>query len=87
MVLDMHGHSRKKNIFIFGNTSESSYSRGPVTERTFPFLLSRISPVFSFQDCSFRVQKVTFTLPYFVLIADFRKRRRSQPHGLFTGRN
>uniref|UniRef100_A0A7S3G6W0 Peptidase M14 domain-containing protein n=3 Tax=Palpitomonas bilix TaxID=652834 RepID=A0A7S3G6W0_9EUKA len=56
MVIDLHGHSRKKNIFIYGNALDSAPSN-TVTERTFPFMLSRISNVFSFQDCCFKVQK------------------------------
>lgn len=52
LVCDMHGHSRKKNIFMYGCTSRSS-----VKEQVFPKLLETNSEIFSFADCDFGIQK------------------------------
>ncbi len=56
MFCDLHGHSRKKNIFIYGcNNSSTKDLR--LQERVFPRLLWANAPSFSFDDCSFRVQR------------------------------
>jgi hypothetical protein len=52
LYCDFHGHSRKKDIFIFGCNA-----RDHAREQAFPRLLSVLSPVFSFEDCNFKVQK------------------------------
>ncbi|CAG9336270.1 unnamed protein product [Blepharisma stoltei] len=53
LVCDLHGHSRRKNIFMYG----CNYPGRPEVTRTFPFILSKISPFFSYSYCSFRMQK------------------------------
>jgi hypothetical protein len=45
---DFHGHSRKRNVFMFGGTS----SLGDAS-RLFPALLAQTAPDFSFKACSF----------------------------------
>lgn len=53
LICDLHGHSRKKNVFIYGcNVPES-----PQACKLFPFILSKISPIFSYQYSRFGVQK------------------------------
>lgn len=53
MICDMHGHSRRKNIFAYGcNMPEQ-----PELTRAFPYILSKISPVFAYHYCSFKMQK------------------------------
>ncbi|CAE7514428.1 AGBL3, partial [Symbiodinium pilosum] len=52
LYVDIHGHSRKKNVFMYGN-SESNGLR----EKIFPGLLCRSSDCFSFDDCCFKIQK------------------------------
>ena len=56
LFCDLHGHSRKKNIFMYGcdNPVDSDIW---LKERVFPGLLEEISNTFSFEDCSFRVQR------------------------------
>ncbi|OMJ93182.1 hypothetical protein SteCoe_3873 [Stentor coeruleus] len=49
---DFHGHSRKKNIFMYGCVGKTRNR-----ERIFPKLLEKISDVFSFNDCVFGLQK------------------------------
>ncbi|CAG9333093.1 unnamed protein product [Blepharisma stoltei] len=53
LVCDFHGHSRRKNIFMYG----CNYPDRPEATRTFPFILSKVSPFFSYSYCSFRMQK------------------------------
>ena len=53
MVCDLHGHSRRKNIFAYGcNIAEQ-----PEVTRAFPYILSKISQVFAYHYCSFKMQK------------------------------
>lgn len=51
MVLfcDLHGHSMKKNAFIYGCHNNSNPRNG----KEFPLLMSKIFKAFSFKDCSF----------------------------------
>jgi len=54
LVCDLHGHSRKKNVFMYGNSGRIN---DRLKERIFPSLLDKNCDIFSFQDCSFIVQK------------------------------
>ena len=53
LICDLHGHSRKKNIFMYG----CNFKNSPQTCKLFPFVLSKVSPVFSFNGSRFGVQK------------------------------
>jgi hypothetical protein len=45
LYCDLHGHSRRKNVFMYGNTD----SNCPESTRIFPYLMSKISgPLFSY---------------------------------------
>lgn len=46
---DLHGHSRKKGTFMYGCNDELR----PFASREFPFIMSKVTPVFSFNDCQF----------------------------------
>ena len=54
LFCDFHGHSRKKNIFMYGNSAKNDTR---YRERIFPYMLEKQSEVFSYQDCAFSVQK------------------------------
>jgi hypothetical protein len=55
---DMHGHSRKKNSFIYGcNTVAEGGFNSWTKVRLFPRILAKNSPVFSLRDCTFKVEK------------------------------
>jgi cytosolic carboxypeptidase protein 2/3 len=41
---DMHGHSRNKNVFIYGN----NYVENPESTRFFPFIMSKVCDSFSY---------------------------------------
>ena len=53
LMADLHGHSRKKNIFMYGWSAKGSRLK----EKIFPRLLEKAAEVFSFNDCAFAVQK------------------------------
>lgn len=52
LFIDIHGHSRKKNIFMYGNSQSRS-----IREKIFPLLISKSSDCFSFDDCNFKMQR------------------------------
>jgi murein tripeptide amidase MpaA len=54
MFCDFHGHSRKKNIFMYGNSAKNDTK---YRERIFPFMFEKNAEVFSYSDCAFSVQK------------------------------
>jgi len=49
LYCDLHGHSRKKNIFMYGNNMPDQ----PFQTRVFPYILSKLCDQFSFEDCRF----------------------------------
>ena len=56
MYIDLHGHSRKKNVFFYGccpSSSESTYARA----KAFPYLMSKLYNTFNYADSCFSVQK------------------------------
>lgn len=66
LVCDMHGHSRKKNIFMYGCSSRSG-----VKEQVFPKLLETNSDLFSFADCEFGMQKTKESTARIVIYKEF----------------
>lgn len=57
---DLHGHSRKPNVFMYGCTADPKMGSMSdfVEERLFPWMMSQKAPdKFSFSGCKFRVRK------------------------------
>ncbi|XP_039988057.1 cytosolic carboxypeptidase 4 [Xiphias gladius] len=65
---DFHGHSRKKNVFLYGcSVKETLWQSGSTVDtvglkedpgyRTIPKTLDRIAPAFSFNSCNYLVEK------------------------------
>ena len=52
LYCDLHGHSRRKNTFMYGNTDFKKLD----DTRIFPFILSKISHHFSYDYCRFKMQ-------------------------------
>ena len=53
LVCDLHGHSRRMNVFMYGcNVQES-----PERTREFPLILSKLSSHFDYKSCSFHMQR------------------------------
>ena len=46
---DFHGHSRKFNSFFYGCNDDAD----PYMCREFPYIMSQISPLISYEDCNF----------------------------------
>lgn len=53
MFCDLHGHSRKNNVFAYGCQRETQ----PTACVIFPYMLSKLNPYFSFKNSRFGVQK------------------------------
>jgi len=53
LFCDLHGHSRKPNVFVYGCTNIEK----PAKTRILPFILGKISSLFEFEACRFGVQK------------------------------
>lgn len=54
LICDLHGHSRRKNVFMYGNHDDNN----PLATRIFPYLMQKISyPHFSFDYSKFKMQK------------------------------
>jgi len=51
LYCDFHGHSRKKNVFMYGNNIEGE----PEKSRVFPLIMSKLCDYFSFDNCRFAV--------------------------------
>lgn len=64
LFCDLHGHSRKKNVFLYGcdarfwnSKLNNSPAPSPLSERIFPLLMQENSESFAFRNCRFKVQK------------------------------
>lgn len=53
LYCDLHGHSRKQNVFVYGCNNRQK----PEECRVFPLILSKINKIFNFGYCKFGVQK------------------------------
>lgn len=55
LYCDLHGHSKRKNVFMYGNTDPKC----PEATRIFPYLMSKIagSHIFSYEYSRFKVQR------------------------------
>jgi len=53
MFCDLHGHSRKQNVFMYGCNRRDD----PSACRALPYMLSKLNPYFSFENSRFGVQK------------------------------
>jgi len=53
LMIDLHGHSRKKGVFFYGNT----YRKQPHSCQELPYLLANLSSSFCYRSCSFLRQR------------------------------
>ena len=54
MYCDLHGHSRRKNIFMYGNNIKEA----PHSSRVFPYILSKLLDYFSFEESRFSMSRL-----------------------------
>lgn len=60
MFIDLHGHSRQKNVFFYGCCPKGSLDRhGKINSnpKKFPFLMSKLHHPFRYDRCCYKVQK------------------------------
>ena len=60
MLLDLHGHSRQKNVFFYGccpRGSLDSQGKPNTKPKEFPFLMSKLHAPFRYDFSSYAVQK------------------------------
>ncbi|XP_061420784.1 cytosolic carboxypeptidase 2-like isoform X1 [Lethenteron reissneri] len=61
MFCDLHGHSRRSNVFVYGCEGAAGSGHGPrggQSGRVFPLMMSKNIPdKFSYESCRFKVQK------------------------------
>ena len=57
MFVDMHGHSRRKNIFFYGCCRDDVPLEDNFPPKAFPFLMSKLHPPYSYTDCNFSIQE------------------------------
>eukprot|EP00750_Incisomonas_marina_P011877 INCI16428.3.p1 GENE.INCI16428.3~~INCI16428.3.p1 ORF type:complete len:848 (+),score=151.28 INCI16428.3:213-2756(+) len=57
MAVDFHGHSRKKNVFMYGCCDKEPTRVGQIRGKIFPHMLWKNADIFSFEHSSFAVQK------------------------------
>lgn len=60
LYLDFHGHSWKKNSFVYGcNVKGIDYDNWwkNAMISVYPLLLARINQIFAFKDCRFNIDK------------------------------
>lgn len=55
LYCDLHGHSRKCNMFMYGCPPRSNSPA--LMERVWPYLLHKSSPLFNYDDCTFKVEQ------------------------------
>jgi hypothetical protein len=53
MITDLHGHSRKPDVFMYGCNIPSD----PAACKLFPYIVSKVSSLFTFEGCRFGIQK------------------------------
>jgi hypothetical protein len=53
LYCDLHGHSRRKNMFMYGNNIKEQTT----SSRVFPYILSKLCDYFSFEQSRFSMNK------------------------------
>lgn len=74
LVCDLHGHTKKKNVFMYGcslNSPETLDKERNLISRVIPYHLSRKNSFFSFQDSHFRIEKSKESTARIVLYQEF----------------
>ena len=57
LFCDLHGHSRKKNAFMYGCEYAGDARSDNFMLRVFPSVFESLNKVFKFKQCSFRLEK------------------------------
>ena len=57
MYIDLHGHSRQKNVFFYGCCPKDRQDIDQIKPKQFPFLMSKMHSGFRFDYSCYTVQK------------------------------
>mmetsp|Transcript_50943 Transcript_50943/g.159167 ORF Transcript_50943/g.159167 Transcript_50943/m.159167 type:complete len:946 (-) Transcript_50943:252-3089(-) len=91
LAVDLHAHSRRKNIFSYGCTPSKEYiarDRLPTGyERVFPYILSKMCDAFKYEQCTFDLKKGREGTGRSVLFKDFQIRAAYTIEASFLGGN
>lgn len=71
---DMHGHTRKKNVFMYGCNEKSNdflVHRKNLLAKVFPVLMAGVNRFFSYQDSHFRIENDKLTTARVVVFKEF----------------
>ena len=74
LFCDMHGHSKKNNVFMYGCAVKSLdcvIVRKNLLAKTIPVAMNKRSKFFTFRDCHFRIEKSKISTARIVLYNDF----------------
>ena len=75
LFCDIHSHSRKKNVFMYGCCYNESKDHRTVWKnlmiKVVPLLLSERNKIFSFKKCKFRVEKAKEAAARVVVFREF----------------
>lgn len=53
MILDLHGHTQRRNVFAYGCNDKFE----PHRCRLFPYIVSKLTKFFEFRSCNFFIDK------------------------------
>eukprot|EP01064_Diplonema_japonicum_P007699 TRINITY_DN15327_c0_g1_i4.p1 TRINITY_DN15327_c0_g1~~TRINITY_DN15327_c0_g1_i4.p1 ORF type:complete len:1033 (+),score=252.67 TRINITY_DN15327_c0_g1_i4:54-3152(+) len=62
LFFDIHGHSRKQNVFAYGNSNARRYRlksapKYPHSEKILPLMMSKLCSEFAYDECTFHITK------------------------------
>ena len=57
IFIDVHGHSWKSNVFMYGCETQNKGNMARNNEKIFPLLFSKRTKHFEFADCNFTIHK------------------------------
>lgn len=69
VFLDFHGHSAKKNVFMFG-PNYGVDNKYYLTSRLYPKIISKMTDMFRYYSCIFRISKTKANAGRAVMIRD-----------------
>ncbi|KAK7793652.1 hypothetical protein R5R35_006136 [Gryllus longicercus] len=92
MFCDYHGHSRRKNVFLYGccnagswNQVDRSNSDDPVDYLMLPYLMQHFSKAFNLQACNFRVERMREATARVTIWREFGVKRSYTMESSFCG--
>ncbi|XP_067943240.1 cytosolic carboxypeptidase 2-like isoform X2 [Watersipora subatra] len=86
---DFHGHSRKSNVFMYGNnpsTTDAGNVRAFLEERMLPFCISRVGgSIFHFESCKFHIRRCKESTGRVVMYRNFNIKNSFTMEATFSG--